>query len=72
MSFSIERPFEVARLAGLLGWLDWLALLGPFLLLPGWAGLAWPSGGGCCFSHLSFVGGAVGVLGAAVSSLSSC
>ena len=37
-----------------------------------WAGLAWPSGGDCCFSHLSFVGGAVGVLGAAVSSLSSC
>ena len=42
------------------------------LALPGWAGLAWPSDDGCCFSHLSFVGGAVGVLGATVSSLSSC
>ena len=37
----IERPFQVARLAGLLGWLDWLALLGPFLLLLGWAGPGW-------------------------------
>ena len=25
----------------MLGWLDWLALLGPFLLLLGWAGPGW-------------------------------